>query len=172
MAELSQDAKNVLRATVKDEGIARDVMGKLDGIKQVDKIVTTAQVLALNGTPIAVLPAVGSGIYPQFVGAYVFLDYNSAAYADDAGEDIVFQNLSGGSVVSQTLDGAEFDGTADALLWAGPNNDDASETNTLVANGGFEVAIAGSTEWATGDSPLKIRLFYRLIKKTALEAIA
>ena len=140
-------------------------------IKTVDKIISTAQVLALNATPITVLSAVGSGIYPQFMGAFVFLDYNSAAYVDGAGEDLVFQQLSAGVIVSQTIDASEFDGTADALVWVSPNNADASVTNTLVANGGFEVTIQ-SGEWATGDSPLKIRLFYREIVKTELEAIA
>ena len=81
------------------------------------------------------------------------------------------QHLSAGALVSQTLDGAEFDGTADALVWAGPNNDNASETNSLVDNGGFEVAIL-SGEWVTGNSPVKIRLFYRTLRKASMEAIA
>ena len=150
---------------------ANSELNSLGVVKSVDKLVTTAQVKALNATPITVLSAVGSGVFPQFLGAFVFLDYNSAAYADDAGEDLVFQNLSAGAVVSQTLDGGEFDGTADALVFAGPNNDDASATNTLVDNGGFEVTIQ-TGEWITGDSPLKIRLYYREIRKADLEAIA
>jgi hypothetical protein len=150
---------------------ANSELNSIGVVKSVDKIITTAQVLALNGTPIAILAAVGSGVYAEFLGAYVFLNYNSAAYVDGAGEDLVFQNLSAGTVVSQTADGAEFDGTADALVFVGPNNDDASETNTLIDNGGFEVTIQ-SGEWITGNSPLKIRLYYREIRKAALEAIA
>jgi len=140
-------------------------------IKSVDKIVSTSEVLALNATPITVLSAVGSGVYPEFLGAYVFLDYNSAAYADDAGEDLVIQNLSGGAEVSQSADGSLFDGTADALVWVGPKGGEAITTSTLVDNGGFEVTIQ-SGEWITGNSPLKIRLYYREIRKAALEAIA
>lgn len=156
------------KALVLDANLELDGVGV---IKKVDKIVTTAEVLALNGTPITVLSAVGSGVYAEFLKAYVLLDYNSAAYVDEAGEDLVFQHLSAGAVVSQTADGAEFDGTADAMVVVGPNNDDASETNTLVDNGGFEVTIQ-SGEWATGNSPLKIRLYYREIRKAAIAAIA
>jgi len=143
----------------------------LGDIKIADKIITTGQVLALNATPITVLAAVGSGIYPVFLGAYVLLDYNSAAYADDAGEDLVFTQLSAGAEVSHTVDGGEFDGTADACVWVGPKAAEASATTTLVDNGGFEVTIKAG-EWVTGDSPLKIRLYYRTITKADLVAIA
>ena len=137
----------------------------------VDKIVSTSEVLALNATPITVLSAVGAGTYPVFMGASVLLDYNSAAYVDDAGEDLVFQQLSGGDEVSQSADGTLFDGTADACVWVGPKGGEALTTGSLVANGGFEVTIK-SGEWITGDSPLKIRLWYRTIAKADLEAIA
>lgn len=173
-AELGALDGVTLGTVAASKALTLDANSEMDGIgviKKIDKIITTAQVKALNATPISVLAAVGTGVYVEFLGAYVFLDYNSAAYADDAGEDLVFQNLSAGTVVSQTADGAEFDGTADALVFVGPNNDDASETNTLVANGGFEVTIQ-TGEWITGNSPLKIRLFYREIRKAALEAIA
>ncbi len=150
---------------------ASQELNSIGVIRSVDKLVSTAEVKALNATPIAVLSAVGAGIYPEFLGAYVLLDYNSAAYADDAGEDLVFQNLSGGDEVSQSADGTLFDGTADALVWVGPKGGDAVTTSTLVANGGFEVTIQ-TGEWITGDSPLKIRLYYRLITKADLEAIA
>jgi hypothetical protein len=147
---------------------------ELDGlgvIKVVDKLIATADVKQLNATPITVLSAVGSGVYPEFLGAYVFLDYATTAYADDAGEDLYFTNLSGGTAVSHTVDGSEFDGTADALVWVGPLAANAAVTTTLIDNGGFEVTIA-SGEWATGDSPLKIRLYYREIRKASMEAIA
>lgn len=140
-------------------------------IKSVDLLLSTAQVKALNGTPITVLAAVGAGVYAEFLGAYVFIDYVSAAYASDAGEDLVFQNLSGGAEVSQSIDGTVFHATADALIWVGPKGDEANTTNTMVANGGFEVTVK-TGEWITGDSPIKIRLYYREIRKTALEAIS
>ena len=151
-----------------------DANSELNGIgviKSIGKLITTAEVLALYGTPITVLPAVGAGIYPEFLGAYVFLDYNSAGYVDDAGEDLVFQNLSAGAEVSHSADGGEFDGTADALVWLGPKAAEASTTTTLVANGGFEVTVK-TGEWISGNSPLKIRLYYREMRKAALEAIA
>ena len=155
------------------KALVLDANSELNGIgviKSVDKIITTAQVKALNGTPITVLAAVGSGVYAEFLGAYVLLDYAAAAYDDGAGEDLVFQNLSAGAAVSHSLDGTVLDGTADALVWAGPKAAEAAATTSLVANGGFEVTIE-SGEWITGDSPLKIRLYYRLIRGASMIAI-
>lgn len=140
-------------------------------IGYVDAVISTAEVKALNATPITVLSAVGAGVCPVFMGAAVMLDYGTAAYADDAGEDIVIQNLSGGDEVSQSADGSLFDGTADACVWLGPKGGDAITTATLVDNGGFEVTIQ-TGEWITGDSPLKIRLYYRTITTSELVAIA
>lgn len=154
-------------------GLVLDSNSELNNIgviKSVDKIITTAEVKALNATPITVLAAVGSGTYVEFLGAYVLLDYAAAAYDDGAGEDLVFQNLSGGAEVSHSIDATLLDGTADAVVWAGPKAAEAAATTTLVANGGFEVTIQ-SGEWITGDSPLKIRLYYRLIRSAALVAI-
>ena len=173
-AELNYNDIAALGTGAASKARVEDANREIDGvgvIKSVDKLVTTGEVLALNGTPITVLPAVGSGVYAEFLGAYVLLDYNSAAYVDDAGEDLVFQNLSGGDEVSQSADGTLFDGTADALVWVGPKGGEAVTTTTLVDNGGFEVTIQ-SGEWITGDSPLKIRLYYREIRKAALTAIA
>ena len=52
-----------------------------------------------------------------------------------------------------------------------PVGENASAIKEMVDNGGIEVAVA-SGNWATGDSPLKIRCFYRVIRKASLVAIA
>lgn len=143
----------------------------LGDIRVADKIITTAQVKALNGTPITVLAAVGATSYCQFLGAYVLMDYATTQYTAGAGKDLVFQNLSAGDVLSHSVDDTMFVGAADILLLALPVGEDASTIKDLVANGGVEVTILVG-EWITGDSPLKIRLFYRLIRAASLEAIA
>lgn len=173
-AELGALDGVTLGTKLASKAITLDANREADGlgdIRVVDKNVTTAQVLALNGTPITVLAAVGASSYCQFLGAYVFLDHAGTDYVADAGEDLVFQNLSAGDVLSYALDGTLFTGSADALVLALPVGEDASTVKDLVVNGGVEVALLVG-EWATGDSPLKIRCFYRLIRKAAMEAIA
>lgn len=134
----------------------------LYGMQASDKYLTSTQVLALNATAIQVVPAPGTGKYLMFMGAAVFLDYNSAAYADDAGEDLVFTYTDkNGAEISHTLDGSLFDGTADALVFAYPLNAAAS---VLEAAANAPICLWLKTgEWADGNSPLKVRTFYRVI---------
>jgi len=143
----------------------------LGDIRVTDKIITTAEVKALNGTPITCVAAVGGANYFQFLGAYVFMDYATTAYAHDAGEDLAFQNLSGGDLLSQDIDGTMFEVETDQLVLVRPLPADASEIDDCVINGGVEVTIKVG-EWITGDSPLKIRVFYRIIRKASMVAIA
>lgn len=142
-----------------------------DVIHRADKIIATGGVLALNATPIAVIPAGGSGVYHEFLGGVVFLDYAGTAYAADAGEDLCLRYTDGsGDIVSNDIDGEEFEATADAVYILSP-----VPTNPNVAQHLANTAIFAhikSGEWATGTSPLKIRAFYRKHNKTALEAIA
>lgn len=127
-----------------------------------DKFITTTQVLALNATAIEVVPAPGAAKYLLFMGAIVFLDYNANAYVDDAGEDLVFTYTDkDGAKISNSLDGSLFDGTADAAVYAYPLNAAASVVEAA-ANAPICLWLE-SGEWITGDSPLKVRTFYRVI---------
>lgn len=141
------------------------------GMQASDKYITTAEVLALNATAINVVPAPGAGKYLMFMGAVVFLDYATTAYVDDAGEDLVFKYTDkNGASISHTLDGSLFDGEADAVVYAYPLNAAAS---VLEAAANAPICVCLETgEWITGDSPLKIRTFYRVITKADLVNIS
>jgi hypothetical protein len=141
------------------------------GLQVSDKYITTAEVLALNATAIDVVPAPGAGKYLMFMGAVVFLDYASIAYVDDAGDDLVFKYTDkNGASISHTLDGSLFDGEADAIVYAYPLNAAASVLESA-ANAPICVCLENG-EWITGNSPLKIRTFYRVITKADLELIS
>lgn len=171
---ISQNLRASLDAALADSAAAQEFRNLLAGIgdvKKADVLVTSAEVLALNATPKTIVAAPGAGKYLEFLGAFVFLDYNSAAYVDDAGEDLVFKYTNAAGVaISNSLDGDLFDGTADTLAIANPLNAAAS-TVEILANAAIVLHLLVG-EWITGNSPLKVRCFYREIVKTELEAIA
>lgn len=142
-------------------------------VEVTDTLITSAQVLALNATPITVVAAPGTNKYTEFLGAIVFLDYNSAAYVDDIGEDLVFKYTDGsGAEVSMQADGGLFDGTADAVVWMPPKgNNEAVPGVEMVANAVLVLHLLVG-EWITGDSPLKVRVFHRTHDLDQLTAIA
>lgn len=163
-------AKERIQGGVGSQAVADWVYAGLDGVQQSDSLVTSTEVLALNTTAIEVVDAPGAGKYLMFLGAVVFLDYNSAAYVDDAGEDLVFTYTDKtGAEISHTLDGSLFDGTADAIVYAYPLNAAASVLESAV---NAPICLFCKTgNWITGDSPLKVRVWTRVLTKTELEQI-
>jgi hypothetical protein len=157
-----------------NKALVPDANRELDGIgviKKADKLIATAAVLTLFTTAVEVVPAPAAGIYLEFLGAYVFLDYAGTAYAADAGEDLCLKYTdASGDIISTSIDGEEFEATADALyimspVPTAPNIVTHPSATAIVAH-----VLVGN--WATGTSPLKIRCYYREIRKAALEAIA
>jgi hypothetical protein len=144
----------------------------LYGMQASDKYISSTEVLALQTTGINVVAAPGPGKYLMFMGATVFMDYNSAAYTGGGGRDIVFTYTDkSGAAVSHTLDDTLFAGqTADVVAYAYPLNAAAS-TLAAAANAPIVISIA-SSNWTVGDSPLKVRTFYRVLDRTELEGIA
>lgn len=138
--------------------------------KSKDKHITSTQVLALNATAVEVVPAPGANKYLIFLGATVFLDYAGTAYADDAGEDLVFTYTDkNGAKVSHSLDGSLFDAEADVIAFAYPLNAAASVLEAA-EDKPLCLWLEGG-EWITGNSPLKVRTYYREVDKRRLESI-
>jgi hypothetical protein len=162
-----------IRRGMANTGVGSQVINILDGVgemRAVDKIVTAAQMLALAATPIELVAAPGVAThYLEFMGATVFLDYGGTAYAADAGEDISIK-YTAGTVVSNAIDGEVLEATADTL-WTFRALVSAQET-AVVANTGFVLDNVGAGEIITGNSPLKIRTYYRIHKALELAEIA
>jgi hypothetical protein len=165
---------SVAGTTEASKHLSVDANLEMDGLgvlKVADKLITTAQVLALNATPITVIAAPGSGKTIQFEGAYVMLDFATTGYVAGAGEDLVFRYTNGsGKIVSTAVDGTILAAVADAIQFVGPAYADPSVT-AETANAALVAHIVVG-EIVTGDSPLKIRVFYRVVRTAALEAIA
>lgn len=130
-----------------------------------DVTVTSAEILALNATPKTLVPAPGAGKVLVFEGAVVALDYGSAAYAGiAAGEDlsIKYENGSGLEVAQCEATGF-LDQTADQLRYVRPQAAASGNSSiTPLANKALVLHML-TGEVTTGNSPLKCRIFYRVV---------
>lgn len=131
-----------------------------------DKTITSAQMLALNATPISLVAAPGAGkiIVPK--RAVLFLDYNSAAYAGVAsGEDLSFRYTDGSGNQVGTVETDPFlAATADAYRVV-----EFSGTYTPVVNAALVLHLL-TGEITTGNSPLYVRTQYAIIDVSTLGA--
>jgi hypothetical protein len=134
--------------------------------KEVTGTLTSAQLLAMNATPQVVIAAPGAGKAIIVDEVELFLDYNSAAYAADAGEDLVLRCTTTTSTIFAQWDDADaiIEGSADTrrLMKVGETTYPATFDPLTADNESVEFAIL-SGEWATGDSPIKYRIKYREI---------
>lgn len=162
----SSDTNDIADSAVTTAKIANNnvTAAKLDPqvLHSVDVTVSTAEILALNATPKTVLAAPGVGLFIRPVSALLMLDYNSAAYAGIAGgEDLTFKYTNSGGTTLMTVETTGFlDQTADATRYVEPAV--ASTDITPVANAPVVLHLL-SGEITTGNSPLKIRFFYKVL---------
>lgn len=131
-------------------------------IQFVDVVISTAELLALNTTPKTIVAAPGAGlaIVPASpLAAILHLDFNSAAYDGiAAGEDLSFKYTDESGTQLFTVEATGFlDEAADAVRYAAdptlvtPEADEPVVLHMLTGN------------IATGNSPLRVRFYYRIV---------
>ena len=131
-----------------------------DPVFEVEQTLDTADVQTLNATPVEVIPAPGVGKYIEIESADAWLDYATAAYDDvGAGEDFTLRYTDGsGAEVIDAITGTGFgDATADEHRVARAKSVEPAANAAVVAH-------IKTGEWyaAAGDSPLKLRVRYRV----------
>lgn len=136
----------------------------ISAVQSVDVVLSSAEILALHTTPIELVAAAGAGKAIALESAVFFLDYNTAAYAGvDAGDDINIRYTDGSGVIAGTLETTGFiDQTADTYAMVRPNNN----SFIMPANASLVASLGGAI--ITGDSPIAVRVFYRLIELSTL----
>jgi hypothetical protein len=121
--------------------------------------ITSAQLLALFGTPQTLVAAPGAGIAIVPISARLMLDFNTTAYDGIAvGEDLVLRYTDASGNIAQTIEATGFlDAAADAHRIA-----INSGLFTPTANAALVLHMA-TGNIATGNSPLKIQLRYKRV---------
>ncbi len=139
--------------------------------------ITAAQVRTLNATQVEIVPAPGAGLAIAVERVQFMLDFNSNAYNNDAaGEDLVVTGGNfgiGSGVYVVRCDNAvclDVDATQDEYGWT--TAEDVTSTSgghELVPNTNLELGILGGeiaspNNDSSGDSPIIVRVYYRLLK--------
>lgn len=121
--------------------------------------ITSAQLLALFGTPQTLVAAPGAGIAIVPISARLFLDFNTTAYDGiAAGEDLVLRYTDASGAIAQTIEATGF-------------LDAAADAHRIAINSGLFVPTANAAlvlhmatgNIATGNSPLKVQLRYKRV---------
>ena len=127
------------------------------------KTITSAEMLALNTTPKALVSAPGTGYAIEVTKVIAAVKYNSAAYATNLSFDIKYDSSTAGDAAGVTTLVAPvtalLDATADKVQKV--NGTGAAVANVVINKGISAVVNTGNP--ATGNSPVKVRVFYRIV---------
>ena len=137
-----------------DEVVA--VETALSGLNCREVIITPAQLLDIVANPIEVVPAPGEGKVLEFISAVVILDFNTIAYEPN-GAGIALAYLGGATVGALDWDSLIMQG-ADRIHIALA----IGELGSIELNKSIVLWAVGGNNPTLGDSPLKIRINYRV----------
>lgn len=142
--------------TVSDQELA-DLQGAKDNVIIKEISISSAEVLALNASPKLLIPAQGPNKVIEFLSALLILDFATAAYALNG--TLQVQTVTGNAVVSDLVLLASFlDAAADRVTVVQALS---AEVVDLDINEGLELFMP-TGETGTGDSPIKVRVSYRV----------
>ncbi len=153
--------------TVDKNGAVQFPAGTDQGSKYSDVSVSSAELLALFGTPKVIVPAPGAGFANVFQGAVIYQAYNSIVYTVPGTSELsVKYTDASGLEVSQCETTGFLDQATNQTRYLQPHHA-ASGNNGIVpvANAPLvlQTLIANVT---AGNSPLKLRTYYRVIPTT------
>lgn len=133
-------------------------------LQAADVTVSSAELLALNATPKTIIPAPAAGTALIFEGAVLYMPYNSAAYVADIGDDLAFKYTNGSGLALGQVEATGFlTATSNQVRWCHKFNAASGDSSiTPVAATPIVLQMIG-TEVITGNSPLKVRAFYRVV---------
>jgi len=128
-------------------------------------VVSSAQLLALNATPIEIVPAPGANLANIFRGALLRKPAGVAYAGIAAGEDLAINYTNGaGQEVAQCETTGFLDSTGNQIRWVQPHAATSGVSQiTPVANAILVIQLLVG-EIITGDQPLEIEIAYDVVK--------
>jgi len=131
----------------------------------VDVYFTTAQIKALHGTPMILVPAPGVGYYLEFVHAWLMLDYATAGLTEADDNLQIVYGVAAAIVASQTIECTGFiDQVADTYTNALPKIDMIA-TPVQLDNLALYLYNPNDEFGGTGGSVLRVRTHARAHQK-------
>lgn len=133
-----------------------------------DVVISSAQLLALNATPQTLVPAPGAGLALIFEGAWIVKPAGTAYGGIAAGEDLAVRYTDGaGTQVGNAETTGFLDQTTIQSRYMRPWNaaSGVSDINPTINAALVLHMLTG--EITTGDQPLHVRVFYRIVAQAA-----
>jgi len=161
--EIGLGLKNELILRDEARGGLNDAQALIWSIARVN--LTTAQILALRGTEIAIVAAPGALKAVIVDHVECFLDWSGGTgYTAGAGEDLSFRYTDNAGIeVVPPIDGAAFiAAVADTYAYSWGVVTDAAQGMVPTVNAAV-VATMNSGEVTLGDSPVVVNLYYRIV---------
>lgn len=145
------------QGTIKTVLSTAALLALVGDVRVVTGSLTNAQVLALRGTPITLVPAPGAGLFNELLGGHLFFDY-TAAYTETDDDLAVKYTNGSGAAASATMPGEFLEATADAVQTIVPI------TALAVANAALVLHNTGAEEFGGGNAAnvLYFRVYYRI----------
>lgn len=143
-------------------------VGAPGGVISADKLVTSAQLLAMFATPVVIVPAPGAGLALVFDSITVHKPAGTAYGGIAAGEDLTvkYTDQSGLEVAEIETTGFLDQATAQTRVAGGFRAASGIASVTPVVNAALVLALLVG-EIITGDSPLHVRTAYRVVPASA-----
>lgn len=120
--------------------------------------ITTAQVLALNGTPLTIVAATGAGTYIEVISASATMTFVSAAYATNT----TLQLINAGADIPQVTNAFILPATVTKNTKFVDGQTPTAGQTQIIANTALQVKVATGNP-TTGDSDITVRVAYRII---------
>ena len=133
-----------------------------------DVVVSSAELLALFATPKTLVPAPGANLALVFEGAWIVKPAGTAYGGIAAGEDlsVKYTNAAGAEVGSAEATGFLDQATIQGRYMRAHGAASGVSDKTPVANAALVLHMLVG-EIITGDSPLHVRVFYRIVPVSA-----
>lgn len=158
-AEISNGDRSLSRLAV-------DAAGNFTAPTFVDVLLSSAQLKALNATPIQLVAAPGAGKALVFEGAVAVYTKGTTDYTIASNKDVAVKYTNGSGLAVGQLETTGLLDTASGFRYVAPYRTASGSSDiTPVANAAL-VANMTTGEITAGDGTVKLRVFYRTIPTT------